>query len=62
MSKLNTQWRVSQETDWASRGRGGASDRCRLSAYTLVEKLQTISTKYRRQRADGSMPQNFLRH
>ncbi len=30
--------------------------------YTLVEKLQTISTKYRHQQATGAMPQNFLRH
>lgn len=35
---------------------------CYEPGYTLVEKLQTISTKYRRHLADGSMPQNFLRH
>jgi len=35
---------------------------CYEPGYTLVEKLQTLSTKYRRQQADGSMPQNFLRH
>jgi hypothetical protein len=35
---------------------------CYEPGYTLVEKLQTISTKYRRQQAEGSMPQNFLRH
>lgn len=32
------------------------------AGYTLVEKLQTISTKYRRQQAVGDMPRNFLRH
>lgn len=35
---------------------------CYEPGYTLVEKLQTISTKYRRHVGDGSMPQNFLRH
>lgn len=36
--------------------------RCYDPGYTLVEKLQTISTKYRRQQASGEMPTNFLRH
>jgi hypothetical protein len=35
---------------------------CYQPGYTLVEKLQTISTKFRRHLEDGSMPQNFLRH
>ncbi len=35
---------------------------CYKPGYTLVEKLQTISTKFRKHAADGSMPQNFLRH
>ncbi len=35
---------------------------CYEPGYTLVEKLQTISTKFRRHLEDGSMPQNFLRH
>jgi len=35
---------------------------CYEPGYTLVEKLQTISTKYRKHLEDGSMPQNFLRH
>jgi hypothetical protein len=35
---------------------------CYEPGYTLVEKLQTISTKYRRHLEDGSLPQNFLRH
>jgi hypothetical protein len=35
---------------------------CYEPGYTLVEKLQTISTKFRRHVEDGSMPQNFLRH
>lgn len=35
---------------------------CYEPGYTLVEKLQTISTKYRRHIEDGGMPQNFLRH
>ena len=35
---------------------------CYEPGYTLVEKLQTISTKFRKLAEDGSMPQNFLRH
>lgn len=35
---------------------------CYEPGYTLVEKLQTISKKFRRHLEDGSMPQNFLRH
>ena len=35
---------------------------CYEPGYTLVEKLQTISTKYRKHIEDGHMPQNFLRH
>ena len=36
--------------------------KCYEPGYTLIEKLQTISTKYRRQQATGEMPTNFLRH
>jgi hypothetical protein len=36
--------------------------RCYEPGYTLVEKLQTVSTKYRQQQASGAMPTNFLRH
>jgi len=35
---------------------------CYDPGYTLVEKLQTISTKYRQQQADGEFPKNFMRH
>lgn len=35
---------------------------CYDPGYTLVEKLQTISTKYRQQQADGQFPVNFMRH
>lgn len=35
---------------------------CYSPAYTLVEKLQTISTKFRRQQAEKEFPLNFLRH
>lgn len=35
---------------------------CYCPEYTLVEKLQTISTKYRLQQKNNSMPVNFLRH
>ncbi len=35
---------------------------CYLPGYTLVEKLQAISTKFRKQQEDGSFPVNFMRH
>ena len=35
---------------------------CYHAGYTLVEKLQTISTKYRQQQETGSFPVNFMRH
>jgi hypothetical protein len=35
---------------------------CYEPGYTLVEKLQTISTKYRKQQQTGKFPANFLRH
>lgn len=36
--------------------------RCYLPGYTFVEKLQAVSTKYRKQQANGKFPGNFLRH
>jgi hypothetical protein len=35
---------------------------CCEPGFTLVEKLQTISTKFRRQQETGEMPANFMRH
>ena len=35
---------------------------CYHPAYTLVEKLQTISTKYRLQQKSDAFPLNFMRH
>ena len=35
---------------------------CYHPGYTLVEKLQTIATKFRRQQEKGDIPANFLRH
>jgi hypothetical protein len=35
---------------------------CYEPGYTFVEKLQTISTKYRLQQQTGEMPANFMRH
>jgi len=35
---------------------------CYHPGYTLVEKLQAISTKYRQQQEKGSSPSNFMRH
>ncbi|MFN7454149.1 MAG: nucleotidyl transferase AbiEii/AbiGii toxin family protein [Pseudobdellovibrionaceae bacterium] len=36
--------------------------KCYLPEYTFVEKLQTISTKFRRHQMTGQMPANFMRH
>lgn len=35
---------------------------CYHPGYTFVEKLQTIATKFRKQRETGKMPANFIRH
>ncbi|MCC6206566.1 MAG: nucleotidyl transferase AbiEii/AbiGii toxin family protein [Gammaproteobacteria bacterium] len=35
---------------------------CYHPGYTFVEKLQTVSTKFRREQETGEMPTNFLRH
>ncbi|RFB76603.1 nucleotidyl transferase AbiEii/AbiGii toxin family protein [Methylovirgula sp. 4M-Z18] len=35
---------------------------CYDPGYTLVEKLQTISTKFRKQQESGEFPSNFMRH
>ncbi|UQR68089.1 nucleotidyl transferase AbiEii/AbiGii toxin family protein [Bradyrhizobium sp. C-145] len=35
---------------------------CYDPGYTFVEKLQTISTKFRKQQADKSDPVGFMRH
>lgn len=36
--------------------------KCYVPEYTFVEKLQAISTKYRKQQESGQMPTNFMRH
>jgi len=35
---------------------------CYHPGYTFVEKLQTLSTKYRQQQEEGDFPVNFMRH
>jgi nucleotidyltransferase AbiEii toxin of type IV toxin-antitoxin system len=35
---------------------------CYDPGYTFVEKLQTVSTKFRKQQAEGSDPVGFMRH
>lgn len=35
---------------------------CYEPGYTFVEKLQTVSTKFRQQQETGGMPSNFMRH
>jgi len=36
--------------------------KCYHPGFTFVEKLQTVSTKFRQQQADNTFPINFLRH
>jgi hypothetical protein len=36
--------------------------KCYCIEYTFVEKLQTVSTKFRKQQETGRMPTNFMRH
>lgn len=36
--------------------------KCYVPEYTFVEKLQTVSTKFRQQQEQKSMPANFMRH
>jgi hypothetical protein len=36
--------------------------RCYHPGYTFVEKLQTVSTKFRQQQESGAFPANFMRH
>jgi len=35
---------------------------CYHPGYTFVEKLQTVSTKFRQQQSTGELPPNLLRH
>ena len=39
-----------------------ADVKCYVPEYTFVEKLQAISTKFRKQQESGQMPTNFMRH
>ena len=59
-------------SSWAF-DRGRASDniiennqaidiKCYHPGYTFVEKLQTVSTKFRQQQESGTLPINFMRH
>ena len=36
--------------------------KCYHPGYTFVEKLQTVSTKFRQQQESGTLPINFMRH
>ncbi|VAW78181.1 hypothetical protein MNBD_GAMMA15-2115 [hydrothermal vent metagenome] len=36
--------------------------KCYHPGYTFVEKLQTVSTKFRKQQASGEFSRNFMRH
>lgn len=36
--------------------------KCYFPEYTFIEKLQTISTKFRKQQQSNDLPKNFIRH
>ncbi|MBV2137121.1 MAG: nucleotidyl transferase AbiEii/AbiGii toxin family protein [Candidatus Thiodiazotropha sp. (ex Ctena orbiculata)] len=50
------------ETDIAITDNRAVGVPCYHPGYTFVEKLQTVSTKFRQQQNNGEMPPNFLRH
>ena len=50
------------ETDIALADNRAIDVPCYHPGYTFVEKLQTVSTKFRQQQSNGEIPPNFLRH
>lgn len=50
------------ESDIAVTDNRAHSVPCYHPGYTLVEKLQTVSTKFRKQQENAELPPNFLRH
>jgi len=51
-----------QESDVQITDNRAVSVPCYHPGYTFVEKLQTVSTKFRVEQAEGTMPKNFMRH
>ncbi len=63
ISKTITSWAYEYARDKVEVIDNRAMDvACYHPGYTFVEKLQTISTKFRQQQAGGSFPVNFMRH
>lgn len=50
------------KADVAARDNRAIDVSCYHPGYTFVEKLQTVSTKFRQQQSTGELPPNFLRH
>jgi hypothetical protein len=50
------------KADVAARDNRAIEVSCYQPGYTFVEKLQTVSTKFRLQQSTGELPPNFLRH
>ena len=50
------------KADVAARDNRAVDVSCYHPGYTFVEKLQTVSTKFRQQQSTGELPPNFLRH
>ena len=63
IAKTITSWTYEHAADKVDIVDNRATDvACYHPGYTFVEKLQTISTKYRRQQEESSFPTNFMRH
>jgi len=64
MSRTISSWAYdrAQKTDITVMDNRATDVPCYHPGYTFVEKLQTVSTKFRQQQDNGEMPPNFLRH
>lgn len=64
MSRTISSWAFDRasETDIRITDNRAIDIPCYHPGYTFVEKLQTVSTKFRQQQDNGEMPPNFLRH
>lgn len=64
MSRTISSWAFDRasETDITFSDNRAIDVPCYHPGYTFVEKLQTVSTKFRQQQDNGEMPPSFLRH
>lgn len=64
MPRTISSWALDRaaKADVAARDNRAVDVSCYHPGYTFVEKLQTVSTKFRQQQSTGKLPPNFLRH